>query len=193
MRSRWCAGVQLVQGYLVGGCLHFMVLHQAIGASSQGRDLDVSAIQDLQDDLIPYFLYYCYSLFALLLARVFVHAITVEKDARAVEDDRAGIPLRRRPVAILLLPWAPRHRHSLSLNFLGAGLASGVNLWWAYEVAYRQWPRFLGYTPGKYDWVLRGTGSLTLWYVGLLLVLYVGGLLVYRRVPTLPEAAATDG
>ena len=148
MRSLRHLCIAIPQGYLVGGGLHLLLLHQTIGAAARGRERQGSVVQDLQDELIPYLVYYLLALLIVFLVRVFVHAMTLGDHARESQASRLSIPLRQQLVTILLQPWAPGHRGALALHFLGAGLASGVNLWWVHTVAYEQWPHFLGYTLG---------------------------------------------
>lgn len=122
---------------------------------------------------------YCALYFLALLA--FLYILVVSVLARAIVDiERLRNDSPRPPRR----PWSPPSQMLLAAPLLGAGSASGVNLWLVNGEYREQLACGERYAVATAATALPNMYALTAGYCGLLLALFAGGWLLRRIRPT---------
>ena len=85
--------VSLLQGFLLGGCVHLLFLFSALGRAIAGRETQGDVVQDLQEKLTPWLFGYLLALLALLVIRVLIHAVVGESTYPVKRQGYTASPL----------------------------------------------------------------------------------------------------
>lgn len=166
-------GIGLFLGAFFGGLSHLWFLHETAltAVHHSGEDPRYWGVKPLGETFQAYFALY----FLALLA--FLYILVVSVLARAIVDiERLRNDSPRPPRR----PWSPPSQMLLAVPLLGAGSASGVNLWLVngeYRELLACGERYAVATAAT---ALPNMYALTAGYCGLLLTLSAGGTLLQR-------------